>query len=278
MTVALLFLTLGGLFLRGARGRPVGRRTRLPRVTLLLLIGIAAGPWGWALIPGRLGAWFERPRRRRWRWWPSSWATRSRSRNWPEHGREILIVTCAFSWPRHLADHDGGPDRSSGLRPARPDPRGLATATDPAATTDAIAQARAPRAPSPTGSPGIVAVDDAFGLIVFSLGSWSSPGPKRAEGAAPLARRRPSSWAARCSSGLADGPARGLSDWAACHPGEPLQSEALGTVFLTAGLAIWLDVSPLLLRGSPQGPWWPISHAITSAPSTRSSTWNGPSC
>jgi hypothetical protein len=28
--------------------------------------------------------------------------------------------------------------------------------------------------------------------------------------------------------------------------GEPLQSEALGVVFLTAGLAIWLDVSPLL--------------------------------
>jgi hypothetical protein len=60
--------------------------------------------------------------------------------------------------------------------------------------------------------------------------------------------------------------------------GEPLQSEALGRVFLTAGLAIWLDVSPLLLSGITAGPWWPISHATTNAPFTRSSTWNGPSC
>jgi Kef-type K+ transport system membrane component KefB len=38
----------------------LGRRTRLPRVTLLLLIGIAVGPSGFGLIPGRPHEdWFE---------------------------------------------------------------------------------------------------------------------------------------------------------------------------------------------------------------------------
>jgi MFS family permease len=82
---ALLFLTLGGLFLAGLVADLLGRRTRLPRVTLLLLIGIAAGPSGLGLIPD--GAdWFELASTPRWRWWPSSWATRSRSRNWPATG------------------------------------------------------------------------------------------------------------------------------------------------------------------------------------------------
>jgi MFS family permease len=84
---ALLFLTLGGLFLAGLVADLFGRRTRLPRVTLLLLIGIAAGPSGLGLIPDGAEDWFDTvPRRPRWRWWPSSWATRSPSRNWPAMG------------------------------------------------------------------------------------------------------------------------------------------------------------------------------------------------
>jgi NhaP-type Na+/H+ or K+/H+ antiporter len=75
----------------------VGRRTRLPRVTLLLLIGIAAGPSGFGLIPDGAEDWFDTPRRPRWRWWPSSWATRSPMvEKLARHGREILIVTCAL--------------------------------------------------------------------------------------------------------------------------------------------------------------------------------------
>ena len=45
-----LFLTLGGLFLAGLLADLVGRRTRLPRVTLLLACGLVAGRSGFGLL------------------------------------------------------------------------------------------------------------------------------------------------------------------------------------------------------------------------------------
>ena len=42
---------LGGVFLLGLAAEAVGRHSRLPRVTLLLFLGIAIGPQGLGLIP-----------------------------------------------------------------------------------------------------------------------------------------------------------------------------------------------------------------------------------
>ena len=57
--ISLLFLTLGGLFVAGLVADIAARRTRLPRVTLLLVIGIAVGPAGLSLIPEITNGWFE---------------------------------------------------------------------------------------------------------------------------------------------------------------------------------------------------------------------------
>ena len=48
-------LLLGGLFILGLAADEIGRRTRLPRVTLLILLGVLAGPAGFAVLPSELG-------------------------------------------------------------------------------------------------------------------------------------------------------------------------------------------------------------------------------
>ncbi|MEL6215862.1 MAG: cation:proton antiporter [Pseudomonadota bacterium] len=95
---------------------------------------------------------------------------------------------------------------------------------------------------------GIVAVDDVWGLIVFSLclslvqssGGWTDPlvHAVRDIGGAALLGAAVGVGAAYLTGRL--------------KPGEPLQTEAIGVVFLTAGLAIWLGVS-FLVAGMTAG-------------------------
>ncbi|MEO1155522.1 MAG: cation:proton antiporter, partial [Pseudomonadota bacterium] len=59
MDTAPLLLALGGLFAAGLVADLVGRRTRLPRVTLLLGCGLLAGSPGFNLIPAALTDWFD---------------------------------------------------------------------------------------------------------------------------------------------------------------------------------------------------------------------------
>ncbi|MDP6978013.1 MAG: hypothetical protein QF570_05345 [Myxococcota bacterium] len=42
--LATTLITLGSIFLAGLAADLLGRRTRLPRVTLLLLLGVSVGP------------------------------------------------------------------------------------------------------------------------------------------------------------------------------------------------------------------------------------------
>jgi NhaP-type Na+/H+ or K+/H+ antiporter len=242
---ALLFLTLGGLFLAGLVADLFGRRTRLPRVTLLLLIGIAAGPAGLGLISLDATDWFELASTAALALVAFLLGNALTVEKLARHGREILIVTCALLAATMAVMGLGltlfgiAPGLALVLA-------ALATATDPAATTDAIAQARA-SGPFTDRLRGIVAVDDASGLIVFSLAlvAVTVMGGNGTEGTgAPLregARELGGSFLVGLATGL---PAALLTG--RLSRGEPLQSEALGTVFLTAGLAIWLDVSPLL--------------------------------
>ena len=59
MELHLVLITLGVLFLLGLAADEVGRRTRLPRVTLLLGCGIAAGSSGFDLLPAEAEEWYE---------------------------------------------------------------------------------------------------------------------------------------------------------------------------------------------------------------------------
>ena len=54
----LTLIALGGLFVVGLATDELGRRTRLPRVTLLILLGILAGPVGLDVLPPALNGWY----------------------------------------------------------------------------------------------------------------------------------------------------------------------------------------------------------------------------
>jgi hypothetical protein len=56
--IAIALLTLGVIFLAGLAADVIGRRTHLPRVTLLLLLGVCVGPLGFDLFPESSAEWF----------------------------------------------------------------------------------------------------------------------------------------------------------------------------------------------------------------------------
>src|SRR6056297_2174399 len=59
MELPVVLISLGVLFLTGLAADALGRRTRLPRVTVLLACGIAVGSAGFDLIPPEIQALYE---------------------------------------------------------------------------------------------------------------------------------------------------------------------------------------------------------------------------
>lgn len=237
------FAAFGGLFLAGLAADFLGRHTRLPRVSLLLIMGVLAGPSVLTLVPQAALALYDEL---------SVVAltlvafllggalTRDRI---AAHGRAILSVSAlvvlgtlagvalglaALGYPVELALVIGA----------------IATATDPAATQETLRESGA-RGPFADTLRGVVAIDDAWGMIVFALALVLAQA--QATGAVELQHIAAALW--EIGGAVALGLAIGLPGaylTGRLKPGEPTQLEALGLVFLTAGLALWLDVSFLL--------------------------------
>lgn len=241
--LAQILITLGGLFLVGLIADGIGRRSFLPRVTLLLLVGAAVGPSGLALLPELTDVWFTVV---------SHLAlamvgfllggalTRARLR---EHGRAVMWISVTvvvatgavmalglwgLGFPVALALLLGG----------------IAPATDPAATADVIHELRADGRFARTLL-GIVAVDDAWGLIGFGL-TLAAAQALTGDGA-PAAAIGTAAW--ELGGAIALGVVLGVPMaylTGRVAPGEPTLAEALGGVFLCSGIALWLEVSFLL--------------------------------
>ncbi|PRY81910.1 cation:proton antiporter [Marivita geojedonensis] len=246
MDQALVLITLGVLFLGGLAADHVGRVTRLPRVTLLLLLGLLLGQSGFGLLPDQSADWFE----------PISVVALTMvafllgadltQENLARHGRAIFSISIMIVLGTTLIVWAGL--TALGLDPALALLLGaIATATAPAAIADVIHQSGIRNGFTETIS-GIVAIDDVWGLIVFSLclavahpsDGWSGP----------LMDAGHHIGGALLLGVLIGAPAAYLSG--RLKPGEPLQTEAFGIVFLTAGLAVWMDVS-FLIAGMTAG-------------------------
>jgi Kef-type K+ transport system membrane component KefB len=244
MNLALTLTVLGGLFLTGLAADVIGQRTRLPRVTLLLLIGLAAGPSALGVIPEAATDWYA----------PLSVIALTmvafllgaalRHDKLAARGRAILAVSGATVLVTLLGV--GGGLWLIGLPPELALVLGaIATATAPATTQETLRDADA-HGPFADTVRGVVAVDDAWGMIVFALvlvvAEAMATGRAAEAGHLTLAMR---DIGGALLLGLVLGlPAAYLSG--RIKPGEPTQLEALGFVFLAAGLALWLEVSFLL--------------------------------
>ena len=242
MSLHTLFLVLGCVLLIGLLTDELGRRTRMPRVSLLILFGIAIGPSGLDLIPSEL---------REWREFLAAMALTMVAfllggqlsfTTLRIHGKVILsaslMVIISTAAVVGLGLVAIGLSVTMALLLA-----GISTATAPAATQDVVKQAGA-KGPFTTILLGIVAVDDAWGIIVFSLLLVTA---KSLAGQAGTEVLLQGLWEIGGAAfiGLALGlPAAFLTG--RLQKGEPIQLEALGLVFLCAGVAIWLEVSYLL--------------------------------
>ncbi len=242
-SIAQVLVTFGGLFLIGLMADLLGRFTALPRVTLLLMAGFVIGPSVLDWLPDFTHQWF-----------PvltdialamigfllGQNMTRARL---AELGRPVLAMSVGEVVGTALLVFSvlvlfGVPADIALLL------AGIAPATDPAATLDVVREYRT-KGRFTDSLLGIVAIDDAWGLLVFSLLLATAQAMHAQSGVADIMLSGLWGVGGAIVLGVLLGlPMAYLTG--RIHPGEPSQAEALGLVLLCAGLAEWAGVSYIL--------------------------------
>lgn len=242
-SVAHIILALGGILLLGIMTDVVGRRTALPRVTLLLIFGIVIGDDGLGLVPTSVTSQFELIADMALLMIGFLLGGKLTRKTMRRSGRDIIFLSLSAVVVTLLLVAGGL--SLLGI------PLGLAillgcmaTATDPAATVDVVQENHA-KGEFAVSLQAIVALDDAWGVMIFSL-CLAMVGTVVADGV---------TWEA-LGLGLRDMGGAVLLGFAIGLPaavltgrvreGEPMLTEALGLVFFCGGLALLLDVSFLL--------------------------------
>ena len=236
---------LGALLLLGMLGDLVARVLPLPRVTLLVLFGVAIGSAGFDLLPDRAVQWYPLIADAALLMVGFLLGGKLSRATLKEVGKPVLAISACEVLGAALAVALGliliGVDPVVALLLA-----GIAPASAPAAIQNVVHELGA-RGNTTDTLLSVVAIDDAWGLIVFSLllasaQAFGAGGDGSALGALALGAR---DLGGALALGLLVGiPAAYLTG--RLRPGEPTQAEALGVVFLAGGLAIWAEVSYLL--------------------------------
>ena len=251
-----LLASLGMIFLAALVFDAVGRRTILPRATLLMLFGFVVGPAALDLLPDMTARWFPAV---------ANMALvmvgfliggrltlgelRERGASVVRISLAVVLVTFAVVCLGLFAL--GVPSAVALILGA------VATATAPAATTDVV-HASGVDTPFSRKLLDIVAVDDVWGLILFSLalaGASLVAGRDAAEALTHGVWDLGGALLLGVGLGVPMAYLTGRID-----PGEPTLYEALGLVFLCGGIALLLEVSFLLAsmtmrgRGEPGAP------------------------
>jgi Kef-type K+ transport system membrane component KefB len=235
---------IGGLLLLGLLAEWAATRSPVPRVSILIVLGVAVGPIGFDLLPAATDQWFPVA---------SSIAlvmvgfliggefTTERLR---ELGVRTAVIAVIQALGTAAVVGVGLLAVGVGAELALP-LAGVATATAPAAVAGVV-QESGKRGRFSRLLLAIVAIDDAVALVVFSLllaavGLLS--GVEGSGGAALSAAL----W--ELGGGIGLGVALGFPAallTGRLQPGRPVLEEALGLVLLCAGLGVWLEVSYLL--------------------------------
>ncbi|MDT8328607.1 MAG: cation:proton antiporter, partial [Roseovarius sp.] len=231
MDHATLMITLGALFLLGLAADTVGRRTSLPRVTLLLICGIVAGGSGLDLIPPEVRALYDFLSVMALTMVAFLLGSSLTGKALKRHGEAIFLVSLAIVLVT-ICGVTLGLWLIGVPLPVALVLGAIASATDPAATQDAIRQSGS-KAPFVDKIRGIVAIDDAWGLLAFSLAVVAA---QMLGGDGHTSALSEALWEIGGAIGLGaiiGLPAAYLTG--RLSKGEPLQTEAIGIVFLTAG-------------------------------------------
>jgi Kef-type K+ transport system membrane component KefB len=239
-----IILLLGLLFLLGLGADLIGRHSFVPRVTLLILVGIAVGPGGFDLLPKELvDDWFPPLTVLALSLMGFLLGQKLSISELRAHGRLVLSVTAGETTAALLAVALGlmaiGVDPAAALLLG-----GFAAASDPASTYDVIQESRA-RGEFPDTLLSVVAIDDAMALLLFSLAMALATAIGSDHGTSVALVSGIRDIGGSILLGAAVGvPMSYLSG--RIKPGEPTLAEAMGLVLLCGGLASWLDLSPVL--------------------------------
>lgn len=242
-TASQFLLALGGMFLLGLVTDLLGRHTFLPRVTLLLLFGVAIGEEALDLIPPIFTNNFEIIADMALLMIGFLLGGKLTIASLRESGNKILWISIsAVIGPVIMVILGllviGVPLEIAILLGC------IASATAPAATTDTVIESNY-KGPFADILLSIVAFDDVWGLILFSIGIATVAAISGMNGEVSPMMIVVHELGGAIILGLFIGlPAAYLTG--RIKPGQPILTEALGLVFVCGGLALMLDVSFLI--------------------------------
>lgn len=243
LSQALTLITLGLLFLGGLATDYIGRHTFVPRVSALIVFGFLIGPSALDILPDMSRAWFPYVTDMVLVMVGFLLGSSLTLDGFKESGRivfaisiSVVIVTTLLVsvglWliglPLELALLCGG----------------IASSTAPTATMDVVHELRLKNKPSQILL-RIVAIDDAWGLIIFSILLVAAQSIGGESEAAEIVFGALRDIGGAVLIGVALGlPMSFLTG--RIRPGEPTLVEAIGMVLLCGGIALWFNVSFLL--------------------------------
>ena len=236
-------VAIGGILLLGLAADAVGKRTFLPRVTLLLLCGVVIGESALDIIPTGVSNSFELIANLALMMVGFLLGGKLTVYSLKESGRQLIWISVCAALGSTVIVALGmlavGQSLSVAVLLGC-----IAAATAPAATVDVVLESG-----RDTGFSrlllAIVAVDDAWALILFSIGLAMVSllnGMQDIPASLLVAARE--IFGALLLGGIMGWPAAKLTG--RIRPGQPMLTEALGLVLICGGAAVWLDVSFLI--------------------------------
>lgn len=236
-------LILGVLFLIGWTAHIISSKAHIPRVTILLCIGIVSGPAGLNIIPAEFSQYFDTVSHLAlamvgFLLGESFFGRDIMSKRW-----QILVISLGVSLVPAIFVFIAVLLITSNTTLALV-LAGIATATDPAATIDVVREFNA-RGPVSRLLKSVVAIDDAWGIIIFSLLLVIASNLNGGHDSITYIIH--GAW--EIIGGVILGIAVGMPMSYIIgrnRPGEPTVIEAMGFVFICGGSALYLNVSYLL--------------------------------
>lgn len=237
------FITLAVLFLLGLGAYWLGLKTALPSVTLLILLGVGIGPAGLDLFAEHRAQWFPVIANTALVMLGFLMGGALTLNLLRQQGLRILCFSIGVVLGTFGVVFVGmlllGQPFAVAILLA-----GIATATDPAATASVLLEERRQHSEMGKTLSGIVALDDVWGLLLFSFCLVLATGSSAANGHSIMVAGVTEIFGA-IALGVALGLPMAYLTGRICA-GEPTLVEALGLVFLCAGLAFKFEVSHLL--------------------------------
>lgn len=243
LDLSTFFLTIGLLLSLGLVTHLIGHRSFIPRVTLLMVLGLMLGPSALDLLPDTAQNWFPAIANTALVMIGFLLGEQLTLKTMRERGAEIFGISVGAVVVTIVVIFVGlkliGVQTEVALLLA-----GIAPATDPAATLDVIGEVKADGRFTRTLK-GVVAIDDLWGLIAFSVILASVHLVTGQDDLSGVFKHVARELGGAVLVGLAIGlPAAVLTG--RMQPGEPSLIEALAMVFVCLGISLRFEVSFLI--------------------------------